>query len=373
MKPLSLAGVAVAAAVAALAAQGADSRVQVQTFRTDTHAVLIYASVADKTGHLVQDLTRENFEVDDNGKRQVLTAFTTERQPITVVLMLDRSGSGPRTLKVEREAALEFLHGLAPADRVRIGTFATATKIEPASFTTDHEEMARILEAQTVEAGPTPLWNAASAAIDVLSHEEGRRLLVIFTDGHDSPNVAPENMTLPSLRARAEDEGVMVYSVGLLFKCAEDPGVTTPAPSSFWSRLVAWPLARPDVLAQRGGGRGGGGRGGGGGGRGGRGGGGGGGGEGAPCKAANGTKPDPGLKDLAVDGGGVYTELHGTEDLGATFGHLADDLHRQYLLAFTPAVLDEKEHAIKIKIQPRSDLIVRARTHYFAGADAAGK
>ena len=69
---------------------------QGQTFHVDAHAVLVYASVANKAGLYVPGLTPDDFEVKDNGRKQTLTAFSAELQPITAVLMLDRSGSGPR-------------------------------------------------------------------------------------------------------------------------------------------------------------------------------------------------------------------------------------------------------------------------------------
>ena len=332
--------------------QGSDVRVsaQSQTFRGDAQSVLVYASVTDKTGHFVTDLTRDNFEVNDNGRKQTLTAFSTELQPLTAVLMLDRSGAGSYALDLERGAALEFIYGLTAADRVRIGTFAATTRFEPTIFTNDRIALAKALQAETVEAGPTPLWNAAAAAIDALANETGRRVLMLFTDGTDSPDPTPDNITLAALKIRAEQAGVTIYTVGVIVTCSSG-GVSDDA------------VRR----AQRGGGgqgRGGGGRGGGGrGGRGGR-------GDDRPCMAFSAAVPDPGLKDLAASSGGVYTEMRGAVDMATTFRHLSDELHHQYLLAFTPAVLDNKEHAIKVKLPGRSGLTVRARASYFAGVSA---
>src|SRR5438067_135282 len=66
---------------------------QPPSFTAATRTVAIYATVTNPRGHLVYDLTRDDFAVDDNGKRQTLTLFANEIQPITLVMLLDRSGS----------------------------------------------------------------------------------------------------------------------------------------------------------------------------------------------------------------------------------------------------------------------------------------
>ena len=170
--------------------------------------------------------------------------------------------------------------------------------------------------------------------------------LFVNLDGSDSPDPSPNNVTLAALKARAEQAGVTIYTVGVIVTCGGGAGGDAA------------------VRAQRGGGqgRGGGGRGG----RGGR-----GRGDERPCMAFSAAEPDPGLKVLAVASGGAYTEMRGVADMVMTFRHLSDELHHQYLLAFTPAVLDNTEHAIKVKLQGRSGLTVRARTSYFAGVNAS--
>src|ERR1051326_9059975 len=76
-------------------------------------------------------------------------------------------------------------------------------------------------------------------------------------------------------------------------------------------------------------------------------------------------RPDPGLKLLAEEGGGGYFELNRTADLADTFARVANELHRQYLLAFTPPVLDGKVHTLEVKVRP-AGLKARARRSYVA-------
>ena len=71
------------------------------------------------------------------------------------------------------------------------------------------------------------------------------------------------------------------------------------------------------------------------------------------------------MKELADDGGGGYFELHGTDDLTSTFARVADELHHQYLLAFTPADLDGKKHDLTVRVR-QSNMTVRARKNYVA-------
>ena len=77
------------------------------------------------------------------------------------------------------------------------------------------------------------------------------------------------------------------------------------------------------------------------------------------------TKPDSGLKTLAEEGGGGYFELHGTDDLSATFARVAEELHHQYLLAFTAAAMDGQVHKLEVRLRD-GNLIPRARKSYVA-------
>jgi Ca-activated chloride channel family protein len=68
---------------------------------------------------------------------------------------------------------------------------------------------------------------------------------------------------------------------------------------------------------------------------------------------------------LADEVGGSYFVLRSTDDLGQTFARVADELHQQYLLGFTPQALDGKTHRLDVRVR-RPDLTVRARKNYVA-------
>jgi Ca-activated chloride channel family protein len=300
-----------------------------QPFKSGNYTVAVYTTVTDPTGRLVPDLTKDNFEVTDNGKPQDLTTFANDIQPITVVLMLDRSGSMVGNFQLVEKAAEAFVERLLPADKVRIGSFSNRIEVDPQMFTADKNEMIQILQTELQEPGPTPLWNSVAVGMTALLHVEGRRVVLVFTDGMDNPaNGSPNNVSLKAAMKRADEEDVMVYAIGL--------------------------ASQMDVPH-------GGGYGGGYGGFGGRGGG------HAPRsgKGFNSDHPDPGLQSLAAASGGGYFELTRTADLASTFARVVDELHHQYLLGFTPQKLDGKSHVLEVHVKG-DGLTVRARKSYVA-------
>ena len=290
--------------------------------RSGARTVAVYTTVTDKDGRLIPDLSRDEFEIYDNGKLQPTTVFSSELQPITVVMMLDRSGSMRGNFGLVEAAGEAFVRRLRPEDKARIGSFAERIQVDPENFTNDQEQLIRILRTELQEEGPTPLWNAVNVAITSLLPEQGRRVVLIFTDGEDNPmNFKFNNQSVMDVMDRAQRENVMVYAIGL-----ESRGM--PA-----------------------------------GGRGGLGGGGFGGGFGGMTQ-----RPDPGLPTIAGETGGGYFELTRAEDLASTFARVADELHRQYALGFEPSKLDDKTHKLEVKIkQPGAK--ARARKSYVASRE----
>src|SRR5436309_9239008 len=189
---------------------------QPPTFTAANRTVAVYATVTDAGGRLVPDLERTAFEIDDNGKRQELTLFANEIQPITAVMLLDRSGSMRANFDLVESAAEQFVNALLPADQARIGSFANRIQLDPRDFTSDHDELRRILKTELQPEGPTPLWNAVNVGITALLHQQGRRVILVFTDGVDAPmNFSNTNNSLKDVMKRAEEENVMVYAIGL--------------------------------------------------------------------------------------------------------------------------------------------------------------
>src|SRR4051794_38484976 len=294
---------------------------QAPQFGAATRTVAVYATVTGARGRLVPDLTRDDFAVDDNGKRQALTLFSNDVQPITLIMLLDRSGSMKPNLELEEQAAEAFVHAMLPGDKARVGSFAKNIQIDPEDFTSDRDTLIKILRTELQNDGPTPLWNAVDRGIDKLLIEQGRRVILVFTDGVDEPlNFSNHNKSLKDVMKRAEEDDIMVYAIGLAgqngMPMGRDPGRGQGGmnPGAFGGLG-----GRGMAHGNQGGG-------------------------------PQAEKPDEGLPKIAAATGGGYFELTSPRDLAATFARVAEELHHQYALGFTPEKLDGKMHELALHL-----------------------
>jgi len=187
---------------------------QQPSFKTSVQTVAIYATVRDAQERSVADLTKDDFEVLDNGKPVEITTFSSGRQPLTVALLLDMSGSmNPSILRV-RESTRRFIDALLPEDRVRICTFGAEIAVSPI-LTNDKAVLTRIVNEELWPGGQTPLWNAMFAALQSLAEEPGRRVVLALTDGADSGSLPGWKGSFNDVRNRATREGFMLYMVGM--------------------------------------------------------------------------------------------------------------------------------------------------------------
>lgn len=289
-------------------------------FRGGTDIVSVFTTITDTTGRLVTDLTKSDFEVRDNGKKQAVTFFSNDIQPITIVVMLDRSGSMEENFLLVREAAGHFIDRLLPADKARLGNFSGQILIMPPEFTSDRATLTQVLGRDLQGIGPSPVWTAVDRSITALLKETGRRVVLLFSDGHDAPIPGQIRTDLKDVIRRSIVDEIMVYTIGL----AEND--TSVASWAFHNRVGPMPIGgrQPKLI-----------------------------------------KPDKGLRLLAEESGGGYFELTWGQDLSAVFARVADELHRQYVLGFAPTSLDGKVHDLEIKVK-RSGLTARARKSYLA-------
>jgi len=279
-----------------IAARSADA----QPIRVTTQTVPLYVTVTDSEKRLVPDLTREDFEVYDNGKLQTLTNFDNEPTPITVVVMLDTSGSMTLALDLVKDGAEAFLMRMLPIDKGMVGAFNDKIEFHPASFTDNRDQLARALK--DLDFGyPTRLYDAIDQSIDQLNGGEGRKTVLVFTDGDDTASRKSSGAVLE----RARNEEVMIYSIGLENEYLQG------------NQRVR-------------------------------------------------TRPDSGLRRLSEETGGGFFLLKKKDDLGPTFTRVAQELHSQYVLGFSPETLDGKVHKLEVRLK-RPGLTPRARKSYVAG------
>jgi Ca-activated chloride channel family protein len=287
---------------------------QQPVFRTGVETVAIYASVLDRYGEMAFGLDRDDFKVFDNGKVQKLTTFVVGLQPITAILLVDTSASMTASLDLAREAAEQFVIRLMPGDKVRVGSFSDRIDIHP-EFTGDRDELLRALRNGLDIGNPTMLWDAVGEAMDQLTPLGGRRIVMVFTDGLDTLS----RQTPSKILQRTREDELMVYVVQFrsapLGSLAE---LQSPQVASSWSGGSGRPVPPAKVLQQ-----------------------------------------------IAAETGGGHFFLGQYDNVNATFTRVAQELHYQYVLGFTPQISDGKVHRLTVEVD-RPEMTVRARQYYRA-------
>src|SRR5215203_3335255 len=196
-------------AIAALAGSLVVAAQDQPIFKSNVRTVPIYATVVDPSGRLVPDLMQGDFAVLDNGKPADIALFSSEPQPFTAVVMLDTSASMTANLKLLNRAAEQFLLRLLPVDRAQVGAFNDKIQLS-GTFTNNRDELIGALD-DLYFGNPTRLNDGIAAGLDALQGIDGRRVVLVFTDGEDTSSKTGFKTVLE----RARDEEVMVYSIGL--------------------------------------------------------------------------------------------------------------------------------------------------------------
>ena len=182
---------------------------QQATFKSRTSIVPVLATVLDKEGRLVADLTQEDFTITDNGKPQDIVFFQNDVQPFTAVVMMDFSFSMNANLKLLKAAAEQFILRLLPDDRAQVGAFSDKIMFS-GTFTSDRDDLVGALD-DLQFGNPTRLYDAIDASIDMLDDAKGRKVVLVFTDGDDTAS----RIGFGDVLQKARDKEVMVYSIGL--------------------------------------------------------------------------------------------------------------------------------------------------------------
>ena len=185
---------AVSAALALAAALGAQIKVNVNLVR-------VLATVKNPAGELVGALNKDDFEILDNGVLQQIAVFERQtEQPLSVAMMVDASGSTAKDLKYEVESVARFFKALFaegnPKDTVALYSFNYQI-ICHNFFTHNQAPLEHSLRTIQGEAG-TSLYDAIFLASRDLEPREGRKAMVIVTDGGDTTSVKDFHAALDS-------------------------------------------------------------------------------------------------------------------------------------------------------------------------------
>ena len=200
---------AVGCVIALLAGALVLAQEQQPIFKASVRTVPVYATVVDPSGRLVPDLEQSDFTVMDNNKPADVGLFSNESQPFTAVVMLDTSASMTANLKLLNRAAEQFLLRLLPVDKAQVGAFNDKIQLS-GTFTNNRDELISALN-DLYFGNPTRLNDAIATSLDTLQGIEGRRVILVFTDGEDTSS----RIGFKTVLERARDEEVMVYSIGL--------------------------------------------------------------------------------------------------------------------------------------------------------------
>ncbi len=300
-QPLRRMALAAALLVAALPA--ARSEDQQPRFTVDVHLVRVLATVKDASGQLIGSLSKEDFQILDNGVPQHLAVFEHHtEQPLSITVMIDTSASTGIDLKYEVDSVNRFFFALFregnPADAASLLAFNWET-IQLADFTHNLARLDSALRGIRSDGG-TSLYDSIYLAADGLDGREGRHVIIVVTDGGDTTSYKTFH---DALRA-AQMTDTVLYPV-LVVPITNDAGRNTGGENAL------------TTLAQNTGGR-------------------------------------------------VFAPTLGAE-LDAAFLEIIRDLRTQYLLAYYPKDVPPTKdpfHRIEIKLK-RPDLRVSARSGYY--------
>jgi VWFA-related protein len=176
-------------------------------FRVQTALVEIHATVLDSRGRHLRGLQKHDFEILDGGEPRPPEVFESEESPLSLGLLLDITGSMQEALPALKHAALRLVDQLRPADRVAVFVFNNRLWVL-SDFTVDRELTAAAIRSLRA-AGATALFDALARASQLVSQRQGKRALLVFTDGNDNASA----LTLERAVERARREAIPVYAV----------------------------------------------------------------------------------------------------------------------------------------------------------------
>ena len=272
-------------------------------FRATVQAINLSVVVTDKKGRFIPDLTAEDFEVFENRAPQKIDFFTSEVTPVTLLLLLDASTSVRPSVDGIKEAASNFVSKLWEGDRAIIADFNERIRFS-SHFSDDIDRLVSTIQS-LYPSGWTALYDSILYSLDKVSEAEGRKALLVFTDGDDSRSVGQgsEASSKDAIEGARFSE-VTIYSVG------------------FQGRRTA---------------------------------------------GARGVNKGF-LKKLAEETGGAAFFPKGIGELNEDFEQIQDELHSQYRLAYVPSNPEQNGEwrSIEVRIKGRDNLVVRTRQGYYA-------
>jgi VWFA-related protein len=283
-------------------------RAQDSTFSADVKVMNLLATVRDRDGKFVKDLTKEDFTVEEDGHPQAIRYFTQESNlPLAVGVMVDTSCSQIRVLEAERAASYKFLDQVLRGEDVAFVLHFDYKVSLLQGFTSSREELAT---AFSKLARPkhcnTVLYDAIHDASEQLMKKQGgRKAYVVLSDGGD---VRSKNSIVSAIEF-AQRADTIIYSV--LFADARSLGV-------------------PGI--------------------------------GTVIYLAQGRSV---MRRLARETGGGYYAVSKDKSLEQIYAEIEEELRNQYSIGYTPETTGDKKFRKIALTATRQDLVVRTRAGYY--------
>ncbi len=348
--PNTLAAAAVAAALATAFAPRVAARVQERpqgqgfSFHTAVELVNVAATVTDANGRFVSGLSKDDFEILEDGEGQTISQFDAERVPVSLGIALDTSGSMLGEKIAAAQAALNrFLFDLlGQQDEVFLYRFDSRPElVQP--WTTDRLAVSRGLGAVQPRGG-TAIYDTIAEAVPLAQAGSRRKkALVVISDGNDTSS----RTQVPELQQLIHQTEVLVYAIGI-DASGSNAGYgasqstarqNQPVPSPFPGRkpIVTTPKTPSRPPASR-----------------------------MPGSGSTDRVNVDALRAITDDSGGRTEIIVSHRDLDPATASIADELSRQYFLGYVSTrPKDGRWHTIEVRVR-KGHYTVRARKGYIA-------
>lgn len=286
-----------------------------EVLKIETNLVTLPVSVLSQDGRFISDLLQKEFEIYEDGIKQEVSYFASVENPFSVILLLDLSPSTKYKITDIQDAAISFVEQLRRDDHITVIAFSRDVKVLSRQKNNYHKFRKAIRGAGFGDG--TSLYKAVDyAVVEELKKIQGRKALVIFSDGVDTSSMGA---TYQSTIRHLEETDALVYPIWYnTFKAGKKTRDSTGK--------VIYSIGASPRENKRG---------------------------------------KQYLKDLTLSAGGKMYEANTVKNLDLAFRSISEELRRQYSLGYYPEKDGEEgqRRSIEVRVR-RPDLVVKAKSSY---------
>jgi VWFA-related protein len=292
-----------------LAVLAGDCRSQDAVFSSDVKVVSLLATVRDSSGKVVGNLTKDDFQLEEDGRPQTIRYFSRESDlPLTIVLLVDTSRSMQTVFEPERAASIRFLEQVLREERDVAAVVHFDVKVETLqNFTSSREKLAAALSRLKIPSRISTLLydGIRQSSENLMRKRSGRKAFILLSDGMD----VRSRTSIGTAIEYAQRADTMIYSV--LF--------THPPPALLGTATARGPGRGPRVMRR-----------------------------------------------LARETGGGFFEVSSDNPIDRIYAQIEDELRNQYSIGYTSDSDDNSGKYRKLKLATTPEgLVVRTRDGYY--------